>query len=209
MDEAIKKHTIVERTIKSDIIRKNTLRRKLYSDIGKVFHWTRGLETVNNRRKRKRCAKNIERYIPQIAKNKKIVLDLINDLQVRIKNELNFSDSEVSELQKTYKKEYEEMLNARKVVLKAKQGSLSEAEIDKLAGKTIEEIVPQKDVTGDAEKKDVVIPKEYLLAKARKKLKKETKDVEKVNEELASEEKDKILFQNELKRMMLEKEILS
>ena len=101
------------------------------------------------------------------------------------------------------------MVKARKVLLKAKKGSLSEKEIEEIAGKTIEQMVTQKGETPDSEEKEIVIPKEVLLAKARKKLNKEAKDVEKVNKELESEEKDKILFQNEIKRMALEKEILS
>jgi hypothetical protein len=209
MDEAIKRHNTVERRIKFDIIRKNTLRKQLSRDIGKVVRWAQNLETVNNRRKRKRYVKNIERYVPQITKNKKVVLDLIDDLQTRIKNELNYSEKEISDLQQTYKKEYEEMVNARKVVLKAKKGSLGENEIEKLAGKKIEEMVTQKDGTRDSGEMEVVIPKEVLLAKAQKMLNKETKDVEKVDRELESEEKDKILFQNEIKRMALEKDILS
>lgn len=209
MDQAIKKHNIIERKIKFDIIRKNTLRKQLSRDISKVVRWAESLETVKNRRKRKKYVKNIERYVPQITKTKKIVLDLIDGLQARIKDELKYSEKEISDLQQTYKKEYEEMVKARKVLIKAKKGSLSEKEVEEIAGKSVEEMVTKKGEAPDSEEKEIVIPKEVLLAKAQKKLNKEAKDVEKVSKELESEEKDKILFQNEIKRMVLEKEILS
>lgn len=208
MDVTIAKHNIIERKIKFDIIRKNTLRKKLSRDIRKVVRWAESLETVKNVRKRKKYVQNIERYVPQITKNKKIVLDLIDDLQTRVKTELKYSEEEISELQQTYKKEYEEMVKAHKMLIKAKKGNLSENEIEEIAGKTVEEMITQKGETPDSGEKEVVIPKEVLLAKAQKKLKKEAKDVDKVKKELESEEKDKILFKDEIKRMVLEKEIL-
>ncbi|MBN2533204.1 MAG: hypothetical protein JXB88_09950 [Spirochaetales bacterium] len=209
MDEAIKKHNIVERKIKFDIVRKNTLRKQLTRDISKVVRWAESLNTVKNRRKRKRYVKNIERYVPGITKTKKTVLELIDDLNTRMKDELKYSENEIADLQETYKKEYEEMVNARKMFIKAKNGSLNEQEIEEIAGKSVEEMVMQKGETPDSGEKEMVIPKEELLVKARKRLKMESKDAEKVNNELESEEKDKILFQNEIKRMALEKKILS
>ena len=176
MDEAIKKHNIIERKIKSDIVKKNTLRKQLTGNIGKVVRWAQLLETTVNRRKRKRFVKNIERYVPEITKNKKIVLDLIDDLETRIKDELKYSEKEISELKETFKKEYDEMIKARKVLLKAKNGSLTEAEIEEIAGITIEDMVKQKDDATDAGEKEIIVPKEELLAKARKKLNKEKRE---------------------------------
>ena len=211
MDEKIKKHNIVERKIKQDIVKKNTIRKQLTGEVRKVVRWAELLKTTVNRRKRKKYVKNIERYVPQITKNKKIVIDLIDSLEKRMKDELLYSEKEISELKQTYKKEYEEMIKVRKILIKAKEGSLSEKEIEEIAGATITNIIKQQDKqdkAGDSGEKEIIIPKEVLLAKAQKKLNKEAKDVKKVDKELDSEEKDKILFQNEIKRMILEREIL-
>ena len=214
MDEKIKKHNIVERKIKQDIVKKNTIRKQLTGEVRKVVRWAELLKTTVNRRKRKKYVKNIERYVPQITKNKKIVIDLIDSLEKRMKDELLYSEKEISELKQTYKKEYEEMIKVRKILIKAKEGSLSEKEIEEIAGATITNIIKQQDKqdkqdkAGDSWEKEIIIPKEVLLAKAQKKLNKEAKDVKKVDKELDSEEKDKILFQNEIKRMILEREIL-
>jgi uncharacterized protein YeeX (DUF496 family) len=209
MDENIKKHNIVERKIKSDIIKKNTVRKELTGEIRKVARWAKQLETVVNQRRKKRYVQNIERYVPKIKKNKKMVLDLINDLEARIKAELKYSEQEIADLQKTYKKEYDEIVAARKVLLKAEKGNLSESEIEELAGISILEMV--KDETGEDKtgEKKISIPREVLLAKAQKKLIKESKDLEKVTQEMSSEQKDKILFKGEIKRMLFEREVLA
>ena len=57
-------------------------------------------------------------------------------------------------------------------------------------------------------KKKPLFPREFLLAKAQKRLKGEAKDLKKVKKELTAEENDKKIFQAEIKRMVLEKEIL-
>ncbi|MBN2439908.1 MAG: hypothetical protein JXJ04_01125 [Spirochaetales bacterium] len=209
MDENIKKHNIIERKIKYDIVMKNTLRKQLTGEIRKVVVWAEQLKTAVSRRKRKRYVKNIERYVPIITKNKKIVLDLINKLETRITTELKYSEKEIADLKQNYKKEYDEMLAARKVLIKAKQGTLSEKEIEEIAGLSIADMVTENENPGDEGKKKVVIPKEVLLAKARKKLNKEAKDVQKVEKEIDSEEKDTVIFKNEIKRMIFEREILS
>jgi hypothetical protein len=208
MDENIKKHNIVERKIKSDIIKKNTVRKELTREIRMVTKWAKQLQTIVNQRRRKRYVQNIERYVPKIKENKKIVLDLINDLETRIKTELKYSEQEIADLQQTYKKEYDEMVAARKILLKAEKGKLSESEIEELAGISILEMVKEEADADKGSEKKITIPKEVLLAKAQKRLHKESKDVEKVTKEMSSEEKDKIIFKDEMRRMIFEREVL-
>ena len=209
MDENIKKHNIVERKIKTDIVKKNTVRKELTGEIRKVVQLAHQLKTTVNRRKRKRYVQNIERYVPKIKKNKEMVIDLIDDLEKRIEGELKYSEQEIADLRKTYKAEYDEMVAARKIVFKAQQGSLSESEIEELAGLSIIDMVKEPTESDTTGEKKITIPREELLAKAKKRLIKESKDVEKVTKEMNSEEKDKILFQSEIKRMIFEREVLS
>jgi len=201
----IKEHNPIERRIKSDLILKNTLRKKLQKDIALVIKWAARSKNENNNRIKKRCIDNIKRYSKKIQTNKTTVLKMIDDLEKRINAEMKFSKAEVEQLQELFKKEYDEMVDELLLVLKVEKGELTEDDKSKISGISIEEFARDFD---NKDKPKIYLSKEFLLAKARKRYNSEAKDVKEVEKELASEEKDKILFQNELKRMALEKEIL-
>jgi hypothetical protein len=202
----IKEHNPVERRIKKDIVIKNTLRKQLQKDINLVMKWTTQLKSSNNNRIKKRCVDNIKRFSGKIEKNKKTVLNMIDDLEKRIDEEIKVSKTEVKQLQELFKKEYDEMVDELLLMLKVEKGELTDEEKSKISGISIEEFASS---INKNDKPKVAISKEFLLAKAQKRYTGEAKDVKDVEKELASEEKDKILFQTELKRMALEKEILS
>ena len=210
MAAAIKEHNIIERKIKSDIILKNTIRKRLARNIRKVSDWAERVEKANNNRIKSKFEGNIERYLPMIRDSRKVVLGLIEDLERRIVDEMKFSKKEMEELKAAKKKEYEELVAAQKLLLKAGNGTLSDEEISEITGKSIEDIVAQREAASAEEKgKKPLFAREFLLAKAEKIVKAEKKDADSVEEELSSEEKDKKIFERELARMALEREILS
>gem|GEM_PF-5719813 len=193
----IKEHNIIEKKIKADIIKKNTIRKKLQKQINMVLDYNKLLNNTKCDRKKKRYIAGIKRFMINIGKNKIIVSDLIKNLEKRILDEMKYSESEIKELQDSYKKEFAEMISAEEKLNLAKVDKLTDDEKKEIAG-----------IFGSEDIKEVNIPKEFILAKLSKKVKKEKKDVKNVEKELKSEEKDKILFQNEIKRMGLEKVLL-
>ena len=205
MKKNIKQHNIIEKRIKTDIVCKNTIRKELEKKLKLVENWSNYLQEPSKIRLKKKYLKNIQRVLPQIKNKKQILKDLIADLEKRIIKELKFSETEIAELEKVYKKEYEELVKAQNTLLKVKKGALSEEEKIDISGTSIDTLVK---VQGENEEPKYIFPKEFLLAKANKRLSKEKKDVKEVNKELDSEDKDKTLFEKELKRMGIEREIL-
>ena len=201
----IKEHNPVERKIKTDIILKNTLRKQLQNDISFVMKCAAQVKEANNNRIKKRCIDSIKRYSKKIQANKAAVLNMIEDLDKRIDEEMKISKTEVSRLQGFFQKEYDEMVGELLLMLKVEKGELTDEEKSKISGISIEEFASS---IGDKDKPKVHLSKEFLLAKARKLFNIEAKDVKDVEKELASEEKDKVLFQNELKRMVIEPYII-
>lgn len=202
MKAEIKEHNIIERSIKSDIIKKNKLRKELLKQIKLVTDWTDQLDKLSNMRKKKKYLADIARYLPQIKEKKQVLKEMITDLQKRIKQEMKYSEKEITDLEASYNKEYKDMVKAQKLLTKAIKSKLSDEEKSKITGVPLEKLLTKE------EKNKPAFPKELLLAKVKKQLKKEKKQVKEVEEELASEAKDKTLFQKEMKRMMLEQEIL-
>lgn len=202
MKAKIKEHNIIERAIKADIIRKNKLRKELLKQIHLVATWTDQLDRLGNRRKKKKLLEDINRYLPEIKEKKQLLMDMISKLQKRIKQEMKYSEKEITDLEASHKKEYKEMVKAQKLLTKALKSKLSDEEKSKITGVPIEQLLSKE------QEKKAVFPKELLLAKVKKQLNSEKKQVKEVEKELASEAKDKILFQKEMKRMMLEQEIL-
>ena len=205
MKTEIQEHTPIERKIKTDIILKNTLRKQLEKKLGRLKKWEQLLTKTKNNRKSKKYKNNIIRYLDTINKLKPDTKGRIDDLEKRIKEEIKYSEDEIKQLQEMNKKEYSEMLDAEKLLIKAEQGKLDDKEKLEIAETSLEKYEAQ---AGDEQKGKIFFPKEYLLIKAKKRLKKETKDKKDVEKEMKSEEKDRILFDSELKRMIMEKEIL-
>jgi hypothetical protein len=209
MKSIIKTHTIVEKKIKTDIIQKNTLRKELTRKIREIKRLSDLLQKTKNRKKRKRYKKDIERHIPGIREKKKQLSEMINDLEKRISEEMKYSEKELKILSQTYDKEYEEMVQAKNLLLKAQKTTLSDKEKLDISGMSIDvQTEKQKTDEKESDVKVPVYPRELLLARAKKRLKNEFKDVTEVEKEIASEQKDKQLFENELKRIVLEKKIL-
>ena len=201
MKKDITDHNRIERKIKTDIVSKNTLRKKLQHKLYQIQKWQKQIKTGSSLRLKNKFIKSIRRVLPKIKNLKSEVFLMIEDLEKRIPEELKYSESEISQLKDQYQKEYQQMVEAQQSLFKAQAGKLSKDEKIDIAGTSINAL--EKNEAGK-----VIFPKEFLLAKITKKLNTETKDVKKAEKELTSEEKDKVLFQGEIKRMTMEKEIL-
>ncbi len=141
----IKGHNPVERRIKSDIVLKNTIRKQLQKDIALVMKWSVVAKNGNNNRLIKRSIDGIKRYSKKIQGNKVTVLNMIDDLEKRINAEMDFSKTEVNQLQELFKKEYDEMVDELMLVLKVEKGELTDEEKSKISGISIEEFAANID----------------------------------------------------------------
>lgn len=172
-------HTAKERKLKSDIIQKNILRKDLLKRLSTVNRWTEKLTQIKNLQKQKKIEASIARYQEGIEPLKKELILMCEDLENRIKEEMTYSEEEVKAFQASLQKSIKE--------LKKVQKSLDEAD--------------KKD--DKSEKSPETMPRLKRL------LREETKKIKRDEKELQSEERDKVLFTLELKRIALDRELFS
>jgi len=174
------KHTPIERQLKTDIIRKNLLRKSLQKKLFSIRRWSELLLKSPKNQQKKRYQDSIDRYTVQIGGLKKELLKRNETLEKRIISEMKFSEDEVKTFQAELKKE-----------VKA---------LDKI----------QKELDETSEKQKSTKNKIELQLKKRrlvKMLADESKKMSESEKELVSEKRDEALFTLELKRIALEKEL--
>ena len=174
-------HTALERRLKTDINRKNRIRRDMKKSMSPIRCWTEKLARCKNLQRRSRYTSSIKRHREEVERLRVELLRMDGDLEKRIKGEMEYSEKEVEEFEAQLKKEIKDMEEARAKLEKVKANRSKE--------------------TDDVER----ITREMVRASNR--LIKETADVKHIEKELTSEERDKILFTRELKRIRSEKAI--
>ncbi len=191
-------HTSVERKLKTDIIQKNIVRKQLEKKMSQVTRYTHQREKATSNRWHKRHATTINRLQGEIAELREQLNPLNADLEARIKAEMEFSEEEVEAFRAQYQQEHAEMIAARQRV-DAIQSDLEETQSEESpAGEST-------DTASDSEASEEIHQKEAELARAERAMKE--KDVEEVQREIESEEKDKVFFTRELRRIIAEREI--
>lgn len=94
-------HTRVEKILKTDIVNKNTMLKKIRKMSRKVSEWQLEAETVRNRRKQKKYRATVARFLEELSRLKPVAQKLVEDLDTRIHEEMDFSQEEV----KTFKEQ--------------------------------------------------------------------------------------------------------
>lgn len=174
-------HTPVEKRLKRDINAKNEIRRDLEKSVSLVRRLSEKLKNCRNRGKISRYNSTIKRHRNQTEQRRVEFLRSNEDLEKRIRQEMEYSEQEVEEFKTRLQKETREMEEAR----------------SKLA-----------EIKTDREKSEKTEDREDLarhMARATMRLLSETGDVKHIEQELSSEEKDKIMFTHELKRIESDK----
>ncbi|MFH1941352.1 MAG: hypothetical protein ABIL68_04550 [bacterium] len=123
-------HAGVERKLKTDIIRKNILRKDIEKKFLAITRWTEQLQTSRNKQKRKKMEASAARYREQIAPMKIQLLSMGEDLEKWIKEEMAYSEEEVKAFQARLEKDTKELQKVQK--------NLEEAEKKKTDEKTPE-----------------------------------------------------------------------
>lgn len=173
-------HTAKERKLKTDIIEKNILRRDLKKKFSAINRWKKKLNQTNNLQKRKKMESSIVRYQDGIEPLMKELLHMGEDLEKRIKDEMNYSEEEITAFQTNLEKHAKEL-------------------------ERIQDNLKKEDAKPEESDKDR--PSQGSKFQLAKLLKEEVKKMRKDEKELKSEERDKALFTLELKRIALDRKI--
>lgn len=180
-------HSSVERRLRADIEKRHRLKDELERKQSLTVKLAKKLEITKKKRLNNRYSATIERLDVETETLREKLNEVNIDLQKRIKDEMEFSEEEVSELRKRYQKEYAGMVEA-------------ESRLEAIQEGTVE-----TDVEETSEEEEPV-SKEAVTARTRRALKKERRAVEEIQKEISSEERDKILFTRELQQIMAELE---
>ncbi len=183
-------HNIQERQLKSDIHFKNELRRDLAGSLKQLHNWQEKLTTIKNTRKEKKLGTTVSRYADYINELKLFLVPVLDDLEDRIKSEMNFSKEEIDSFQEEIKAETVQAADARKAFDKAK-ALLENTEGDKKADP------------------DALKVAREAYSKAFKAFRLEKAELETAEKELKSELRDREIFTRELKRIMVERHFMS
>ncbi len=170
-------HTTVERRLKNDIIAKNIIRRDMEKIMFLIRRLSEKLRKCKNHRNISHYNSTIKRQRKQVAQLRVELLQRNEDLEKRIREEREYSEKEVEGFKTRLEKETREMEEARSKLKKIKA-----------VREKSENIEEQEEVA-------------RVMARATRRLLRETADVKKIEKELSLEEKDEILFTLELKKI--------
>lgn len=194
-----KGHNKRERTLLKDISDKNRLVNRISKLSRLIKRWKKRTNKNCGKRVKARHLDSMNRYSQELGTLEQQVLNQAQDIKTRIEGELKISDTETIEFQKQYKKEIDELMQAR-AKIKESRKALEQAKTAVEEGKAPED--PK--VTAE-----VLTHLEANYGKSLAKEKKEARDVKAVVTELSSEEKDRKLLERELKKTIAELTALS
>ncbi len=183
-------HNIQEKRLKSDIHDKNELRRELAFSLNQLHSWQEKLTTISNIRKEKKLNLTVVRYANYIHELKLFLTPVLDELESRIKAEMDFSVEEIEQFRAEVKSETEQAAQARVAFENAKK-ALENTEDDK-----------------KVEPAELAAAKQ-AYSKAFKAFRLEKTELEAAKQELASELRDKEIFKLELKRIMIERHFMA
>lgn len=181
-------HTIQERKLKSDIHYKNALRKDLVESIRQLHEWQEKLAVIRNKRKEKKLLRTVHRYQAFIEDLRSFLSPLLDDLESSIKEEMSFSEEEITQFSTEVKEETELAEQARLAFDKARDAA------DQATDKKLE---PE----------DLKALRDSY-SKAWRAFRLEKHKLEEVEEELQSEEVDRKIFERELKRIQVERQFI-
>ncbi|MCD4708015.1 MAG: hypothetical protein K8S62_09790 [Candidatus Sabulitectum sp.] len=183
-------HTVQEKKLKSDIHDKNELRRELAFSLNQLHSWQEKLMTISNIRKEKKLNRTVVRYANYIHELKLFLTPVLDELEARIKTEMDFSVEEIEQFRSDIKIEAEEAVQARKAFENAKM------------------ILESTEAKKQPEPEELASAKQ-AYSKAFKAFRLEKAELDNVQKELESELHDREIFKLELKRIMIERHFVA
>ena len=190
-------HTLFERRLRKDIDAKNALSEEYEAKIRLARRFGKSTEGAG-RRWRKKYAKTAARLISEADALRVDVLRRIQDLEPRIRQEMQFSEHEVAAFQIQFEKEHREWLEAQKN--------------RQAAAESVRRLTGDSGLLGrkmTADRDQSIEEAGAAAARSASVERREKKDVERVARALDSEARDKNLFTQELQRIVAERITLS
>ncbi|MFH1038005.1 MAG: hypothetical protein V1789_04970 [PVC group bacterium] len=195
-------HTAIENAIKTDIIRKNTLLKKIRRMNRRGEEYRQLAANCRNRRHHKKYLATAARYSAELNRLRPVARELVEDLDGRLHEELAFSVKEVNTFKGQLREEKAEVedISAK---LEEVEGKLH-ADQERCAG----EIKAGKKTPGPGKLKERLEKEKAEDIRLKKQKEMEEKRVAGLEKELAAEETDRKIFKGELSHMEAEKKIL-
>ena len=186
-------HNPRERRLFRDLDEKSALTREVRRLASSMRRWQARLAKRRSKRWSAQYTGSIRRTSASVEDLQRQVLSRALDLKSRIQEELEMSVEEVQQFEEQHKKEVQE-LRASRQELRAAEQALSEQALS--------------DAATARDKADSLSELRRTVRHAERKARKEAKDVGEVEEELASEARDKHTLTHELHQLLSEIELL-
>lgn len=183
-------HNVQEKRLKRDIHDKNELRQELAFSLNQLHSWQERLTTISNIRKEKKLNKTVVRYANYIHELKLFLTPVLDDLEGRIKAEMDFSVDEIEQFKTEVKSETEQAAEARVAFENAKT--------------VLENTEEKKEI-----EPEVLAEAKLAYSKAFKAFRLEKAELDNARKELKSELHDREIFKFELKRIMIERHFMA
>ena len=184
-------HNPRERRLFRDLQEKNVLTRQIQRLASSMWRLQARAAKRRSHRWRARYTNSIRRAATKVEELEQQVLSRAQELRLRVQEELEISVEEVQAFEEQHKKEVMELKEAHQALRTAEQ-ALSGAELASEA----------------KDKADRLAELRHKHRRAERQARKEAKDVETVEQELASEARDREILTVELHKLLEEIELL-
>lgn len=184
------RHDPKERELFRDINDKNRLAGEFRRLSSRAKHWRGRLSRGPSKRWQAQYRNSLRRAERRLTELRTELLSRAEELKARIEEEQKLSKTEIKQFEKQYEKEVAELREAQKAAAEAKE-AIADARAD-----------------ADEEAAAVLAELRRKSWGAAKELRRETSELKKAKQELASEEQDKLVLTYELRRIVAEIESL-
>ena len=185
-EDGMNDHTAEERRLKTDIHMKNALRAELSRSLGMLNTWQNRLHGLRNVRKAGKLAETVARYGDYVNGLREYLVPVLDELEARIRDEMKFSDEEISRFRQEVSEETREAEAARSAFQQARE-ALEQLQAD------------------DKADNEALAAARNAYSKAFRTFRLEKRRLRRAEEELSSELTDRDIFKAELKRIMVER----
>lgn len=182
------RHNPRERKLFEDLTEKNRLAREFRQISSRVSSWKKRLGRGRGKRWMKQYTLSIRRAEERLEVLRAELLARAEDLRARIVEEQKISNKELSQYEKQYQKEIDELMQARKALDEARE-TFFEA---------------REEAEDTQRRAEVLTEMRRRRWRAQREVRRETSEMKKAAQEVESEEQDKITLTAELQRIVAE-----
>ena len=196
------------RKLKAAVIQKNALRREMEKKMSQVAAWKQKELKARNHHRKRRYLQTMQRVMGEIKGLNKALRALNAQLEGKLREELDLSDAQTQKLREQYEREYDQMIRTR-----ARLADVAEGE----EGRPSEEEVQEEGAAGQKDRHTAqkLVPSQKVLSRLMRKrweelseeLPQAEKRLKKGKKEVRPGDQDRMFFQHELERILLEQKV--